>query len=222
VLALLLVTVAWAAPVQAQQQNTPTTHVGQINTPDGRVLVGMVLDPDGWASVAAVSENDSWNAQHARWFRGRVINGQFTGTADDGTTMTAQRSGGTVTGQVAGQQFTITPVPGNGTAGVYRGGNGQDIVLVIEAPDGTRIARVWDRTSGQHKRTITLPPNTSSGSSSDNASSLSLLSLDVHNQQGGPGGMGQGSISNNANGSLSVSSGDASWNVSWCSSSFCG
>jgi hypothetical protein len=206
-----ILAMTWSVSAQGTTPSATTgsrTMVAKLNDSGANVWVAGIMDPDGWASVAAISDSDAWNAQHAKWFRGRVVDGQFTGQATDGAVLTARHDGTQLQGTINGQPWSATVITG-GTAGVYVGGNSQEIVAVIEAPDGTRVGRVWSRANGQHVRTLTFAP-----ASSGPSDSYSMLS--VGSQIGQPS-----TITVNANGSRQVQSGDLSWTTSWCSSSFC-
>ena len=100
-----------------------------------------------------------------------------------------------------------------GTAGVYIGGNSQEQVLLIEAPDGMRVGRTWSRATGQHQRTLNLGSPSSSGGDSYNM-------LSIGSAQTG-GNTPPATVTNLPNGARQVQSGDLSWTTSWCSSSFC-
>jgi hypothetical protein len=210
ILAALVSVLALAWPVNAQ---TVTSHyVARLDDPSNPgvfALVAAVVDPDGWAVVSAASNNDTWNAQHARWFRGRVIDGSFTGMAQDGTVLTMRRQGNQIQGTVGGQQVSATPLTG-GAAAVSVGGNSEDIVLIIQAPDGTRVGRVWSRPTGQHKRTLLIEPARSGSSDS-----LRLMSSEA-GQLGTPT-----TIRTLPNGMQEVNTGEITYTTSWCSSSFC-
>jgi len=52
-------------------------------------------------------------------------------------------------GTVSGLRWTAELVMG-GTAGLYWGRVGDDLHVVIEAPDGTRVGRVWSVVTGAH------------------------------------------------------------------------
>jgi len=212
IIAAIVSILAMTWPVSAQG-TTPAatgsrTMVAKLNDSGVNVWIAGIMDSDGSAAVAAASDNDTWNAQHARWFRGQVVNGTFTGQSTDGTTLTAQHDGTQLQGTINGQPWSATVITG-GTAGVYIGGNSQEIVALIEAPDGSRVGRVWSRATGQHVRTLTFAP-----ASSGPSDSYSMLS--VGSQIGQPT-----TITVNANGSRQLQSGDLSWTTSWCSSSFC-
>jgi hypothetical protein len=202
----------WPVSAQGTPASTSRTLVGRLNDSNVNVWVAGIVDPDGWAAVGAASDNDAWNAQHSRWYRGRVVDGQFTGQATDGTALTARLDGSQLQGTVAGQPWSATVI-GGGTAGVYIGGNSREIAMVIEAPDGSRIGRVWSRPTGQHLRTLIFTP-----ASSGPSGSYSVLSL----EPGSQGGASNASITVQPNGARQVTSGDATWTTSWCSSSFCG
>src|SRR3954463_1643090 len=151
IIAAIVSILAMTWPVSAQG-TTPAatgsrTMVAKLNDLGVNVWIAGIMDSDGSAAVAAASDNDTWNAQHARWFRGQVVNGTFTGQSTDGTTLTAQHDGTQLQGTINGQPWSATVITG-GTAGVYIGGNSQEVVALIEAPDGTRIGRVWSRATG--------------------------------------------------------------------------
>ena len=205
-----ILAMAWSVNAQGTTPATTgsRTMVAKLNDSGVNVWIAGIVDPDGYATVTAISDNDAWNAQHAKWFRGQVVNGQFTGQSTDGATLTATHDGSQLQGTINGQPWSATIITG-GTAGVYVGGNSQEIVAMIEAPDGTRVARVWSRATGQHVRTLTFAP-----SSSVPSGSYSMLS--AGSQIGQPT-----TVTTNANGSRQLQSGDLSWNTSWCSSSFC-
>ncbi len=209
--AAAILPLVWSAHAQGTAPSTTSrTFVAKLNDAGANVWVAGIVDPDGWAAVGAASDSDAWNAQHAQYFRGQVTDGQFNGQATDGTTLTARHDGSQIQGTINGQPWTATLITG-GTAGVYVGGNSQQIVAVIEAPDGSRVGRVWSRSTGQHLRTLTFA---SAGSSS--SGSYALLSLDAAGAQGGPA-----SISIQPNGVRQVQTADAVYDTSWCSSSFC-
>src|SRR5262249_53064424 len=69
------------------------TMVAKLNDSGINVWVAGIVDPDMYGTVTAISDNDAWNAQHAKWFRGQVVNGQFTGQSTDGATLTATHDG---------------------------------------------------------------------------------------------------------------------------------
>ncbi len=209
---VMVLTPIWPVSAQGNAPTTSRTLVGKLNDSSANVWVAGIVDPDGWAAVAAASDDDAWNAQHARWFRGRVIDGQFTGQATDGTILTARLNGSQLQGTVNGQQWSATAIPG-GTAGIYVGGNSREIAMVIEAPDGSRVGRVWSRATGQHERTLTFAP-----ASSGPSGSYTTLSFEP---PGAQGGTSNATIAVEPNGARQVTSGDATWTTSWCTSSFC-
>ena len=205
-----ILAIAW--PVNAQGTTPSTTGsrtmVAKLNDSGANVWIAGIMDADGYAAVAAISDSDAWNAQHAKWFRGQVVNGQFTGQSTDGATLTATHDGTQLMGTINGQPWSATMITG-GTAGVYVGGNSQEVVALIEAPDGTRIGRVWSRATGQHVRTLTFAP-----ASAGPSDSYSMLSV-------GSQGSAPGTVTVNPNGSRQVQYMDQTSNTSWCSSSFC-
>src|SRR5215204_2160742 len=105
VVAAIVSILAMAWPVNAQGTTPATTTgsrtmVAKLNDSGSNVWIAAIVDPDGWAAVAAASDNDAWNAQHAKWFRGQVVNGQFTGQSTDGTVLTAQHDGTQLMGTI--------------------------------------------------------------------------------------------------------------------------
>jgi hypothetical protein len=211
-----VVAMVWPVSAQGTQAQSSRTFVARLNDPSAPVWVAGVMDPDGWAAVVAASDNDAWNAQHARWFRGRVIDGQFTGQAADGTILTGRHDGAQLTGTVGGQPWSATVVTG-GTAGLYVGGNSQEIVALIEAPDGSRVGRVWSRPTGEHVRTLIFRPDGARSSSS-----YTLLSFGSAAMQGTPV-----SVTVLPNGTRQVQTAPASqdvyinYNTSFCNTPFC-
>jgi len=207
----------WPASAQGTAAPTSRTFVAKLNDANVNVWVAGIVDPDGWAAVTAASDDDAWNAQHARWFRGRVIDGQFTGQSGDGTVLTGRHNGSQIQGTVAGQPWTATLISG-GTAGVYVGGNSQEVVAIIEAPDGSRIGRVWSRQTGQHLRTLIMP----SGSSTSRGD-FNLLSHGAANSQGSPATV---TVLPNSSRQVQVGTPDqdpvVQYSTSWCNNSFCG
>jgi hypothetical protein len=203
--------VVWAVSAQGTTGTTSRTMVAKVNDSGTNVWIAGVVDPDGWAAVGAASDNDGWNAQHARWFRGRVVDGQFTGMAADGTTLTARHDGSQLQGTVNGQPWSATVITG-GTAGIYIGGNSQEMIAVFEAPDGSRVGRVWSRQTGQHLRTLTFG---SAGAGS--SSSYAMLAYGSADAQG----TSAATMSVLPNGTRQVQDPTTTYNTSFCSSSFC-
>lgn len=210
--------VVWTANAQGTPSDTSRTFVARLNNAGANVWVAGIVDPDGWGAVGAISDDDAWNATHARWFRGRVIDGQFTGQSADGTILTARHDGTQITGNVGGMNFSATVIPG-GTAGLYIGGNSQEVVAIIEAPDGSRVGRVWSRATGQHLKTLIIGAAPATRSSAP----FTLLSAGSAAMQGYPA-----TVTVQPNGSRTVQvAGDdqdtyVNYSTSWCNNSFCG
>jgi hypothetical protein len=211
-----VVAMVWPVSAQGTQAQTSRTLVARLTDANANVWVAGVVDPDGWAAVGAASDNDAWNAQHARVFRGRVIDGQFTGQAADGAILTGRHDGSQLQGTVAGQPWSATVVTG-GTAGVYVGGNSQEVVAMIEAPDGSRVGRIWSRPTGQHLRTLIF-----STAGARSSSAYTLLSFGSAAMQGTPV-----SVTVLPNGTRQVQTAPASqdvyinYNTSFCNTPFC-
>jgi hypothetical protein len=152
VIAALLVGLLGSWLVQpSAAQDVARTFVGRVAGAEGMdALVAVVVAPDGNAVLYACSKDDAWNRTNSKWFTGQVAaDGQLSAKAADGTEVSAMMHGGHLEGTVGGQRFMAELVSG-GTAGLYRGRAGDDIHAVIEAPDGTRVGRVWSVVTGGH------------------------------------------------------------------------
>jgi hypothetical protein len=151
---LLLAGLAWPGAGLAQPgaaQDGPRTFIGRVAGAEGLdALVAVVVGADGNAVVYACSKDDAWNQANSKWFTGQLsADGQLAAKAADGSEVTGALQAGQLVGTLAVLQFTADPV-GGGSAGLYRGRADDDVHAVIEAPDGTRVGRVWSVVTGGH------------------------------------------------------------------------
>src|SRR5205085_10192444 len=90
------------------------------------------------------------NQANSKWFTGQLAaSGQLAAKAADGTEVTATLQGNRLEGTLGGLRWSADLTAG-GSAGLYRGRAGDDVHAVIEAPDGTRVGRVWSVVTGGH------------------------------------------------------------------------
>jgi hypothetical protein len=150
--ALLVVGVlALSGSRPAVAQAEARVFVGRVTGAEGLdALVAVVVDPDGKAAVYLCSKDDAWNRQYSKWFEGTVgPDGRLLARAGDGTELTAVVQDRRAEGTVSGLRWTADLIT-EGTAGLYWGRVGEDLHVVIEAPDGTRVGRVWSVATGAH------------------------------------------------------------------------
>ena len=106
--------------------------------------------PGGNTAAYACSKDDAWNLQFSKWFQGELsTQGQLSAKANDGTEVTGTLQGTQLSGQLGSLSWSADLVT-SGTAGLFRGRNGDEVHAVIEAPDGTRVGRVWSVVNGAH------------------------------------------------------------------------
>ena len=148
VLVAALVLAANTPTVPAQEANR--SYVGRIAGAEASdALIAVVIAPDGKAIAYVCSADDAWNQEHSRWYAGEMApQGVLTATARDGKQLAARVEGDALTGTVDGLAFSADLVT-EGTAGLYRGRQGEEIHAVIEAPDGTRVGGVWYASNGR-------------------------------------------------------------------------
>jgi hypothetical protein len=143
---LAALTLGPALPVAAQE--LPRVFVGRVTGTDA--LIAVVVEPGGNAAAYACSKDDAWNLQFSKWFQGELsTQGQLSAKANDGTEVTGTLQGSQLSGQLGSLSWSADLVT-SGTAGLYRGRNGDEVHAVIEAPDGTRVGRVWSVVNGAH------------------------------------------------------------------------
>jgi hypothetical protein len=164
VLALLLVLgVQPAAAPPATAQTQPRGYVGEVTAagvPDA--LIAIVVGANNDVAVFTCSKDDAWNQRVSKWFDGLMYSdGSLNVSAADGNEVDGQLRGSQLFGSVGGfrsdgfvgaPRFSANQVT-NGTAGLYRGRVGDDILAVIEAPDGRRVGCSWSVTTGAHSGT---------------------------------------------------------------------
>jgi hypothetical protein len=132
-------------------QDGARTYVGRVAGAEGiDALVAVVVGADGSAVVYACSRDDVWNQQNSKWFTGQLdAGGRLAAKAGDGSEVTATLQGDRLEGTLGAQRWTAD-LTGEGSAGLYRGRAGDQVHAVIEAPDGTRVGRVWSVVTGAH------------------------------------------------------------------------
>ncbi|HZR97490.1 MAG TPA: hypothetical protein VFE37_02215 [Chloroflexota bacterium] len=151
---VLVAGLAWpgaALGMQGAAQEGARTFVGRVAGAEGLdALVAVVVGADGNAVVYTCSKDDAWNQANSKWFTGQVgADGRLAAKAADGTEVAATMAGGRLEGTLGTLRFVAEQVSG-GSAGLYRGRAGDDVHAVIEAPDGTRVGRVWSVVTGAH------------------------------------------------------------------------
>jgi hypothetical protein len=146
---LAALTLGTALPVAAQE--LPRVFVGRVTDASGAdALIAVVVEPGGSAAAYACSKDDAWNRQYSKWFQGELsTQGQLVAKSNDGTEVTGTLQGSQLSGQLGSLSWSADLVT-SGTAGLYRGRAGDDVHAVIEAPDGTRVGRVWSVVNGAH------------------------------------------------------------------------
>jgi hypothetical protein len=153
ILAILVIALAELAPSVSAQQEQVRTFVGEIS---GLENIGakfvVIVAPDRRAAAFVGSRDDTFNQTYAKWYIGAVNGTSFVGTANDGTLFTGTLQDSTVTGTLAGGQWTGT-VDQTGTAGLYRNRvSDSEVDIAIVAPDGSWVGMAFTP-SGQLLRT---------------------------------------------------------------------
>jgi len=146
---LAALTLSTALPVAAQEVSR--VFVGRIAGATGTdALIAVVVEPGGNAVAYACSKDDGWNLQFSKWLQGQLSTaGQLSAKANDGAEVTGTLQGTQLSGQLGTLSWSADLVT-SCTAGLFRGRAGDEVHAVIEAPDGTRVGRVWSVVSGAH------------------------------------------------------------------------
>ena len=137
----------------AAGQELARTFIGRVVGSEGLdALVAVVVAPDNTAIAYLCSKDDAWNRENSKWFTGEMTaQGQLSARANDGTELSARAIGDQVDGMVATLRWTADLA--ESPAGLYRGRADDQIHAVIQAPDGTRVGRVWTVGTGAHHST---------------------------------------------------------------------
>jgi hypothetical protein len=146
---LAALTLSPTLPVAAQEVSR--VYVGQVAGAAGPdALIAIIVEPGGDTVAYACSKDDGWNLQYSKWFQGQLsTEGQLSAKANDGSEVSGTLAGSQLSGQLGSLSWSADLVT-DGTAGLYRGRVGDEVHAVIEAPDGTRVGRVWSVVNGAH------------------------------------------------------------------------
>jgi hypothetical protein len=147
----ILVALTLGAALPAAAQELPRVYVGRVTGAFGTdALIAVVVEPGGNAVAYACSKDDGWNLQFSKWFQGALSpQGQLSAKSNDGSEVSGTLQGSQLSGQLGSLSWSADLVT-SGTAGLYRGRAGDDVHAVIEAPDGTRVGRIWSVVNGAH------------------------------------------------------------------------
>ncbi len=150
-LAVLLAALLLGNALPAAAQEMPRIFVGRVADASGvDALIAVVVEPGGNAVAYACSKDDGWNQQYSKWFQGQLTSGgQLSAKANDGAEISGSLQGTTLSGRLGSMSWSADLVT-SGSAGLYRGQLGDEVHAVIEAPDGTRVGRVWSVSTGGH------------------------------------------------------------------------
>jgi hypothetical protein len=147
----ILATLTLSPTVPVAAQEVSRVYVGRVTGASGAdALIAIVVEPGGNAAAYACSKDDGWNLQFSKWFQGQLSpQGQLSAKSNDGTEVTGTLQGSQLSGQLGSLSWSADLVT-SGTAGLFRGRAGDEVHAVIEAPDGTRVGRVWSVVTGAH------------------------------------------------------------------------
>jgi hypothetical protein len=148
---MLLAALILGTTLPAAAQEVSRVYIGRVTGAFGTdALIAIVVEPGGNAVAYACSKDDGWNLQFSKWFQGELSSqGQLSAKSNDGSEVSGALQGTQLSGQLGSLSWSADLVT-SGTAGLYRGRAGDEVHAVIEAPDGTRVGRVWSVVNGAH------------------------------------------------------------------------
>jgi hypothetical protein len=151
-LLVVLVTLGSTGVGTVAAQDEVRTSIGTLSdTRNVTARFVAIIAANGRAVLYLVSENPDWNWQYSRWFVGQADGIRLAARSNDGTEATAFLWGNRLVGTLGsiGWSGTLTA---RHTGGLYQGRFGDEIHLVLLAPDNAWIGTTWSST-GQLVRT---------------------------------------------------------------------
>jgi hypothetical protein len=136
----------------AAAQGEVRTSIGTLSdTRNTTARFVAIIAANGRAVVYLTSDNPDWNGQFSKWFVGHSDGIRLFARSNDGTEVTAFLWGNRLVGTLGtiGWSGTLTA---RHTGGLYQGRSGDEIHLVLLAPDNAWIGTTWSST-GQLVRT---------------------------------------------------------------------
>lgn len=151
-LLVVLVTLGSTGVGTMAAQDEVRTSIGTLSdTQNVTARFVAIIAANGRAVLYLVSDNPDWNWRYSRWFASRADGIRLFARSNDGTEATAFLWGNRLVGTLGTIGWSGT-LSGRQTGGLYQSRVGDEIHLVLVAPDNASIGTTWS-TAGQLVRT---------------------------------------------------------------------